>query len=66
MGYTNSRATMKCWDPHTRKLKYCSSEKFDEHNNKFGIRWSQGSELMLGTNNSTLSKLKLPFNIIPS
>ena len=22
MVYTNSRATMKCWDPHTKKLKY--------------------------------------------
>ena len=33
VGYKNSRATMKCWDPHTKKLKYCSSAKFDEHNN---------------------------------
>ena len=36
MGYTNSRAIIKLWDPHTKRLKYCSSEKFDEHNNKFG------------------------------
>ena len=36
MGYTNRRATMKLWDPHTKKLKYYSHAKFDEHNNKFG------------------------------
>ena len=36
MGYTNIRATMKFWGPHTKKLKYGSSEKFDEHNNKLG------------------------------
>ena len=58
MGYTNSRATMKLWDPHTKKLKYCSSTKFGEHNNKFGKGWSPGSKLMLGTNISTLKKLK--------
>ena len=36
MGYKNIRATMKWWDPHTKKLKYCSYTKMDEHNNKFG------------------------------
>ena len=36
MGYTNSRDTMKWWYTHTKKLKYCSSENFDEHDNKFG------------------------------
>ena len=36
MGYTNSIATMKWWDSHTKKIKYVSSTKFDEHNNKFG------------------------------
>ena len=36
MGYTNSRATMKWWDPRTKKIKHFSSAKFDEHNNKFG------------------------------
>ena len=36
MGYTKIRATMKWWDPHTKKLKYCSSAYFDEYNNKFG------------------------------
>ena len=50
--------TMKWWDPHTKKLKYCSSEKFDEHNNKFGKGWSPGSELMLCTNIYTLTTLK--------
>ena len=34
MGYTNSRAKMKCWDPYNNTIKYYSSEKFDEHNNK--------------------------------
>ena len=58
MGYTKSRATIKWYDPHTKKLKYCSSEKFDEHNNKFGKGWSLGSELILGTNTSTLRTLK--------
>ena len=59
MGYINSRATMKWWHPHTKKIKHCSSEKFDEYNNKFGKRYSPGSELMLGTNNSTLPTLKI-------
>ena len=36
MSYINDIATMKGWYPHTKKLKYCSYEKFDEHNNKFG------------------------------
>ena len=58
MFYTNRRATMKWWYSHTKKLKYCSSAKFDEHKNKFGKRWSSGSELMLGTNISTLPILK--------
>ena len=59
MGYTNSRVTMKWWDPHTKKLKYCSSTKFYEHNDKFGKGWSPGSELMLGKNTSTLPTLKI-------
>ena len=46
MGYTNSRATTKCWDPHINELKYCSYAKFDEHNNKFGRGWSPGYSLM--------------------
>ena len=36
MSYTNIIATMKLWDPHTQKLKYYSSAKFDENNNTFG------------------------------
>ena len=35
VGYTNSRAIMKWWYPHTKTFKYCPSGKFDEHNNKF-------------------------------
>ena len=50
---------MKQWDPHTKELKYCSSDKFDEHNNKVGKGWSPGSELMLGTNNATFPTLKI-------
>ena len=59
MGYTNSRATMKWWEPHTKKLKYCSSARFDSYNNKFGKGWSPGSELMLGKNTSTLPTSKI-------
>ena len=59
MGYTNRRATMNLRKQHTKRLKYCSSEKFDEHNNKFGKGWSPGSELMLGKNISTLPTLKI-------
>ena len=58
MGYTNIRSTMKWWDPHTKKLKYCSSASFDEHNNKYGKLWSTGSELTTGTNVSSLPTLK--------
>ena len=58
MGYTNRKATMELWDPHTKKLKYFSYAKFDEHNNKFGKRWPPGYEIMLGTNTSNLPTLK--------
>ena len=58
MGYTNSRAAMKCWDPHTKKLKYCSYTKFDKHYNKFVKLWLHDSELMTGKNNSTPTTLK--------
>ena len=57
---------MKWWDPHTKNLKYFSSAKSDEHNNKFGKGWSPGSELIIGANNSTLPILKLNSLIIPS
>ena len=36
MGYTNSRAKMKLWDPHINTLKCCSSAKFDGNINNFG------------------------------
>ena len=42
MGYTNSRAKFKWWDPHTKKLKYFPSDNYDEHNNEFGKGWSSG------------------------
>ena len=65
MGYTNSRATMKWWYPHTKILKCCSYAKFDEHNNKYGKGWSPGSELMLGTNISTLTTLTIDLSDYP-
>ena len=36
-----------------------------EHNNKFGKGWSPGSELMLGTNTSTLPTLKIDLSDYP-
>ena len=57
MGYTNSISTMKWWDTHTKKLKYCPYAKLDEHNNKLGKIWSPDSELMSGTNIITLITL---------
>ena len=51
---------------HTKKLKYCSSEKLDENNNKFGKGWSPVSELVTGTNVSTITTLKLISKITPS
>ena len=65
MGYTNSRSTMKWWDPHTNKLKYFSSTEFDEHKNKFGKGWLPGSEVMLGTNNSILPTLNIDLSYHP-
>ena len=56
---------MKWWGPHTKKIKYCSSAKFDEHNNKFGKRWSKYSELMLITNNFTPPILKTDLSYHP-
>ena len=58
MVYTNSRAAMKWWDSHTNKLKYCSYAKFNEHNNKFG-GWLLRSEVMTGTNTSSLPSFKI-------
>ena len=36
LDYTNRISTIKWCKPHTKKIKYCSPAKFDEHNNKFG------------------------------
>ena len=58
MGYTIIIAKMKWQDLHTNKLKYCSSAKFDEHNNKFGKGWSPVSELMNGIKMSILQTIK--------
>ena len=65
VGYTNSIATIKCWDSHNKKIKYCSSETFDEHKHKFGKGLSPGSELMTGTNVSTLPKLNIDISDHP-
>ena len=65
MGYTNIITTMKWWYPHTKKLKYYSYTKFDEHNNKFGKGSSPGYELITGTNISTLPTLKIYISNLP-
>ena len=59
MGNKNSISTIKWLEQHTKRIKYCSSAKFDEHNNKFGKGCSPGSKLMLGTNISTIPTLKI-------
>ena len=61
MGYTKIIATMKWWDPHTKKIKYFIYAKFDEHNNKFGKVWSPGSELMTVTTKIFPSNTKTLF-----
>ena len=58
MVYTNNRATNKCWYPHTNKLKYCSPETIDEHNNNFGKGWSPGSNFLSSTETSYPPKIK--------
>ena len=65
MGYTDGRFTMKWWDPHTKKLKYFSFEKFNEHKNEFCKVWSPGSERMIGTKHSTLTTLKIEVSYHP-
>ena len=65
MGYTNIISTIKLWYLHTKKLKYCSSEMFDEYKNKFCKGWSPGSELMLGTNISILPQLIIDLSYHP-
>ena len=56
---------MKRWDQHTKKIKYCSSEKIDGHNKKFGKGWSPGSELITGTNISIILTLKTDLSYYP-
>ena len=58
MVHANIIDTMKWRYPHTKKLRYCSSEFFDEHKNKVGKGWSPGSLLMIVTNTFTLLTLK--------
>ena len=65
MGYTNGRSIIKWWYPQTNKSKNCSSEMFDEHNNKFGIGWSPGSEHIFGKNISTLTTLQIDLSNHP-
>ena len=62
MGNTNSVSRE---DQHTKKLKCGSSAKFDEHNNKFVKLWSHSSDLMTGTNVSTLPTLKIDLSDHP-
>ena len=65
MFYTNRIATMEWWDTHTKKLKYGSSSKFDEHNNKFGKLWSPGSTLINVTTIYALTMLKIDISDHP-
>ena len=58
MGYTSRITTVKTLDLHTKKLKYFSSVKFDEQNNKFGKGWSPDSALNNGTNIYALTTQK--------
>ena len=57
---------MKWWVQHTNKIKYCSTAKFYEQNNKLGKIWSPGSTLMNGTNIYALKTLKLISHTTPS
>ena len=59
MGYTNIREKRKWQDPHTKKAKYGSSDKFDDNENKFGKGWSPGYALTNGANFSSFTTLKL-------
>ena len=65
MGYTNIIDTIKWCYPHTKIFKYCPYAKFYEHKNKFGKGWSPGSELILGTNISILTTLKIDLTYHP-
>ena len=59
-------ATIKWWNLHNKKLKYCSSAKFDEHIIKFRKGCLSSSEIMTGTNVSILLTLKMISQITPS
>ena len=65
MDYTNIIATIKQWDPHTKKLKYCLSIKFDEHNNQFGKGWSPGFDFMNRKIISALPMMKIDLSEYP-
>ena len=65
MVYTNSRATIKLWYPHTKKLKYWLSAKFDEHNNNFGKGWSPGSNILKGKYTSAIPTIKIDLSDHP-
>ena len=45
---------MEWWYPHTKQLKYCSSEEIDGHNNKFDKSWYPDSNMLKGKENSAL------------
>ena len=66
MGYTNSRATIKPWEPPTNKYRYFQSKNVEEHNNTFGKGWSPGSGFITITNIPTLTTLKTISQINPS
>ena len=59
MGYTNSIATIKWWDPHTNKLKYYISVIIYKHNNNFGKVWSPGSNILKIIDTSSLLTIKM-------
>ena len=64
MGYTNSIDTMKWWELNTKRLKYFSTEKFDEHNNKV-LKGRPPSELITGTIFFTLPTIKIDLSDHP-
>ena len=66
MVYTSRRATMKWWDPHTNKIKYCASTEFYKHNNKYGKVWSPGSNQLKVKGTSALLTIKLISFTTPS
>ena len=65
MGYTNRREKMKWRDKNTKKLKYYSSAKFDEHNNKFSTGWFPDSNFLNVTYTPDIQTIKLILIITP-